>query len=135
MCSRWAVALAVSVAAAGCPVRAGASAAVAAIQTRATSTNQAAWQAFHRRDFSECERLAREAWQLAEADGDSVQSTFAAANLAAAVALRGRLDEALEWSRRARKGVDVSCRASRSTSSRFWPATAGSLISTTVTAG
>lgn len=101
MCSRWAVALAVSVAAAGCPGRAWASGAVAAVQTAASSANRAAWQAFHRREFSQCERLASEAWRLAEADGDSVQSTFAAANLAAAVALRGRPDEALEWSRRA----------------------------------
>jgi ATP/maltotriose-dependent transcriptional regulator MalT len=91
----------VSVAAAGYPVRAGAIAPVAAVETRAAQPNQAAWQAFQRRDFSEGERLARQAWQIAEAEGDSVQSTFAAANLAAAAALRGRPDEALEWSRRA----------------------------------
>ena len=101
MCSRWAVALAVSVAAPGYPVRAGAIAPVAAVEARAAQPNRAAWQAFQRREFSDCERLAREAWRLAEGDRDSLQSTFAAANLAAAVALRGRLDEALEWSRRA----------------------------------
>jgi hypothetical protein len=59
VCSRWPVALAVSVAATGYPVRAGAIAPVAAVETRAAQPNQAAWHAFHRRDFSQCERLAR----------------------------------------------------------------------------
>ena len=73
----------------------------AAQVARASAPNQAAWQAFHRRDFRECERLAREAFQVAETDRDPLQAAFAAANLAAAVAMRGRLDEGLEWSRRA----------------------------------
>ncbi len=67
----------------------------------AAAPNQAAWQAFHRRDFRDCERLAREAWKLAEADRDPLQAAFAAANLSAAVTMRGRLDEGLEWSLRA----------------------------------
>jgi tetratricopeptide (TPR) repeat protein len=70
-------------------------------ETGAAAANQAAWQAFQRRDFTSSERLAREAWKAAEAGGDSLQAAFAAANTAAAVAMRGRLDEGLEWSRRA----------------------------------
>jgi tetratricopeptide (TPR) repeat protein len=66
-----------------------------------SDANQAAWLAFQRRDFPGCERLAREALRLAEAAPDPLQATFAAANVAAAVAMRGRLDEALEWWRRA----------------------------------
>jgi hypothetical protein len=93
--------LAVSVVAAVCPIFAAASPPAAAVEARAADPNQSAWNAFHQRDFPRCERVAREAWQLAEADRDSLQGAFAAANLAAAVAMRGRLDEALEWSRRA----------------------------------
>jgi hypothetical protein len=81
------------------PVRAAATPFVE--EAGAAAQNQAAWQAFRRRDFPECERLAREASKLAEADRDALQAAFAAANTAAAVAMRGRLDEGLEWSRRA----------------------------------
>jgi tetratricopeptide (TPR) repeat protein len=65
------------------------------------SQNEAAWLAFQRRDFKESERLAREAWTRAEAERDSIQAATAAANLGASLALRGRLDQGLEWSRRA----------------------------------
>jgi len=91
----------VSVVVAVCPIFATASPPSTAVEGRAVDANQAAWEAFHQRDFPRCEQLAREAWQLAEADRDSLQAAVAAANLAAAVAMRGRLDEALEWSRRA----------------------------------
>lgn len=63
--------------------------------------NRAAWQAFRARDFSGAERKARAAWTAAEAQREPLQSAFAAANLAAALAMRGRLDEAREWSLRA----------------------------------
>jgi len=53
VCIRWPVALAVSVAAAGCPVRAGAIAPVAAVEARAAQPNQAAWQAFLLDDLSQ----------------------------------------------------------------------------------
>ena len=71
----------------------------------AAAPNQAAWQAFHRRDFPECERLAREAFKIAESERDSLQSSIAAANVAAAVSMRGRLGEGLEWSKRAEQAL------------------------------
>jgi hypothetical protein len=71
----------------------------------ASAANQGAWQAFQRRDFAECERLAREAWKTAEAGRDPLQAACAAANTAAAVSMRGRLDEGLEWSRRAEEAL------------------------------
>jgi len=67
----------------------------------ALDQNRAAFEAFHRRDFAGSERLAREAWTLAEADKDALQSAIASANVAAAIAMRGRLEEGFEWSRRA----------------------------------
>jgi len=101
VCGRWSVALVASVVVAVCPIFATASPPSTAVEGRAADANQAAWEAFHQRDFPRCEQLAREAWQLAEVDRDLLQAAVAAANLAAAVAMRGRLDEALEWSRRA----------------------------------
>jgi tetratricopeptide (TPR) repeat protein len=91
----------VSVVVVVCPIFATASPPSTAVEGRVADANQAAWEAFHQRDFPRCEQRAREAWQLAEADRDSLQAAVGAANLAAAVAMRGRLDEALEWSRRA----------------------------------
>ena len=76
-------------------------AAAASAAQDAAAQNQAAWQAFQRKDFAACESLARESFKLAEADRDPLQAAFAAANTAAAVAMRGRLDEGLEWSLRA----------------------------------
>lgn len=73
----------------------------AAVEAPAADANRAAWRAFHEREFARCERLATEAWALAAADRDSLEAVFAAGNAAAAAAMRGRLDEALEWSRRA----------------------------------
>jgi ATP/maltotriose-dependent transcriptional regulator MalT len=94
------VALAVGVSV--CPIRSTAAGPPSAIiQARAGDPNRAAWQAFHEKDFPRSERLAREAWQKAETERDALQAAFAAANLAAAVAMRGRLDEAIEWSHRA----------------------------------
>jgi hypothetical protein len=98
--SRWPVPLVVNLVMAVC---AAAGPLPAAAEARAREQNQAAWQAFHQKDFARCERLAREAWQLAESERELLQSAFAAANLAAAVAMRGRLDEGLEWSRRAQE--------------------------------
>jgi len=63
--------------------------------------NRAAWEAFRARDFSGAEQKARAAWTTAEAQRKPLQSAFAAANLAAALAMRGRLDEARAWSLRA----------------------------------
>jgi len=80
-------------------------AATAPAAEESPSPNQAAWQAFQRRDFQGCERLATEGWKRAEADHDSLQAALAAANLAAAVAVRGQLDEGLEWSRRAEQAL------------------------------
>jgi len=80
-------------------------AATASAAQDAAAQNQAAWQAFQRRDFAACESLAREAFKLAEAERDSLQTAFAAANTAAAVAMRGRLDEGLEWSLRAEQAL------------------------------
>ena len=73
----------------------------AAVEAPAADANRAAWRAFHERDFARCERLAKEAWELTAEDRDSLEAVFAAGNAAAAVAMRGRLDEAFEWSHRA----------------------------------
>jgi tetratricopeptide (TPR) repeat protein len=65
------------------------------------SKNRQAWDAFQRRDFPQAEALARQAWASAGPGTDAAQAAIAATNVGAALALRGRLDEALEWSRRA----------------------------------
>lgn len=83
----------------------GAATGSVAQEAGAAAANRAAWQAFQRRDFAECERLAREAWKTAEVDRDSRQAALAAANTAAAASMRGRLDEGLEWSRRAEEAL------------------------------
>lgn len=63
--------------------------------------NLKAWEAFQSQDFAATETLAREAWTAAEASGDRAQAGVAAANVAAALAIRGRFAESLDWSGRA----------------------------------
>ena len=65
----------------------------------ADSLNQAAFLAFHRQEFRLCEKMAREAWS--QAGGTGLQSAIAAANVAAALTIRGHFDEATEWQTRA----------------------------------
>ncbi len=72
-----------------------------AADERLVTRNRQAWEAFQRRDFAKAESLAREAWALAGSQEDATQAAVAAANVGAARALRGHLDEAFEWSRRA----------------------------------
>jgi ATP/maltotriose-dependent transcriptional regulator MalT len=62
--------------------------------------NRQAWEAFQRRDFPRAEALARQAWTAAGPQTDPSQAAIAAVNVGAALALRGRLEEALEWSHR-----------------------------------
>jgi hypothetical protein len=56
-----------------------------------------AFSAFLREDFTRARESAEQQWELAEAQGDRFQAGLAAANLAAALAIAGRVDEALEW--------------------------------------
>jgi hypothetical protein len=98
---RWRWHAAVVAGLALCPMGTAARAASSVSEARASDSNLAAWRAFQLKDFARCERLAHEAWRLAEAESAPLQSAFAAANLGAAIAMRGRLDEALEWSGRA----------------------------------
>ena len=56
------------------------------------SRNRQAWEAFQRKDFARAESLARETWTRADSTGSSLQAAFAAANLGAALALRGCSD-------------------------------------------
>jgi tetratricopeptide (TPR) repeat protein len=73
----------------------------AAAAPPAFEQNRAAWRAFREKDFGAAEQAARAAWATAESEREPLQSVFAAANLAAALTMRGRLDEAREWSLRA----------------------------------
>ena len=100
-CRHWRAALALSAAAAVWPINLEAGPPPAAAETPAADANRVAWRAFHERDFARCERLAKAAWELAAPNRDSLEAVFAAGNAAAAAAMRGRLDDALEWSRRA----------------------------------
>ena len=61
--------------------------------------NRASVQAFRGRDFRAAEDYARQAWGL---DSSGVEGAgFAAANIGAALAVQGRLEEALQWQGRA----------------------------------
>ena len=57
----------------------------------------AAYEAFKREDFRRSEELARSVWQEAESGNDPVQAGLAAAQIGAALAIDGRIDDALEW--------------------------------------
>jgi hypothetical protein len=96
--------------------------AASAADTRAL--NGKAWEAFRARDFAVAEASARTAWSAAEADADAGQAGVAAANVAAALAMRGRFPEALEWSRKS----DARLAASGSTKARGRLAAARALI-------
>jgi hypothetical protein len=73
----------------------------AAAGADALGPNRRAWTSFRARDFAATETASREAWAAASSNGDARQAGVAAANLAAVLAMRGRLREALEWSGRA----------------------------------
>ena len=68
---------------------------------RAEDLTRQAVRAFGERDFRAAETLARQAWDLCQAGTAGRQAGFAAANLGAALAVQGRLEEALEWQGRA----------------------------------
>ena len=68
---------------------------------RAEDLTRQAVRAFVERDFRAAETLARQAWDLCQAGTAGRQAGFAAANLGAALAVQGRLEEALEWQGRA----------------------------------
>ncbi len=57
----------------------------------------AAYEAFKRQDFAASRRLAQSAWEAAHAEGDPAQAGLAAAQIGAALAIDGRIDDALEW--------------------------------------
>jgi len=56
-----------------------------------------AYEAFEREDFRRSEELARSVWQEAEAGNDLARAGLAAAQIGAALAIDGRIDDALEW--------------------------------------
>jgi tetratricopeptide (TPR) repeat protein len=73
----------------------------AAAAAEGRALDQEAWRAFLARDFARAEAAARQAWSAAETDGDPARAGAGAANLAAALAARGRFADALQWSGRA----------------------------------
>jgi hypothetical protein len=86
----------------------------------ARALNAKAWEAFQAGSWPACESLAREAWSAAEAGGQAAQAGVAAANVAAALAARGRFADALAWSARAEERLaraDAATQA-RATASR-----------------
>lgn len=65
---------------------------------RIDALNRQSIRAFRGRDFRTAEGYARQAWDLGQSGG---REGFAAANLGAALAMQGRLAEALQWQGRA----------------------------------
>jgi len=63
----------------------------------APDLNREAYLAFQEQDLIRAGELAARAWELAESDGDQVGAGLAAANRAAALAVLGRMDEAVKW--------------------------------------
>jgi len=65
--------------------------------SEADEAGREAAAAFRQRDFPRAHERAERQWELAESQGDRFQAGLAAANVAAALAFSGRLDEALGW--------------------------------------
>jgi tetratricopeptide (TPR) repeat protein len=77
------------------------SVAASAAGADALGPNGQAWTSFRARDFATAEAASRQAWAAASSGANALQAGVGAANLAAALAIRGRFAEALEWSGKA----------------------------------
>jgi tetratricopeptide (TPR) repeat protein len=65
--------------------------------SKAAEAGREAVAAFRQRDFSRAHERAERQWELAESQADRFQAGLAAANVAAVLAVSGRVDDALGW--------------------------------------
>jgi len=65
--------------------------------SQAAEAGREAVAAFRQRDFNRAHERAERQWNLAESQADRFHAGLAAANVAAVLAVTGRVDEALEW--------------------------------------